>query len=98
MIPEAEAQSARVLLARGFNQREVAYLTSHPDGDLSDLYFGRYMEKITDEYQPFGVGLDSLDAQTVTGLLRQDGASSAAIESIGSDDSALHAIWRQAIL
>ncbi|HEX4771272.1 MAG TPA: FAD-dependent oxidoreductase [Bryobacteraceae bacterium] len=98
MIPESEAQSARVLQARGFNQREVAYLTSHPDGDLSDLYFGRYMEKITDEYQPFGVGLDSLDAQTVTGLLRQDGASSAAIESIGSDDSALHGIWRQAIL
>jgi monoamine oxidase len=56
------------------------------------------MEKISDEYQPFGVGLDSLDAQTVSSLLRQNGASSAAIQSIGSDDSALQGVWRQAIL
>ncbi len=98
MLPRAEAQSPRVLSAQGFNKREIAFLTSQPDGDLSDLYFERYMEKITDEYQPFGVGLDSMDAQTVTSLLRQDGASSAAIESIGSDDSALQGIWRQAIL
>lgn len=98
MIPQVEAQSPAVLKAQGFNQREIAYLTAHPDADLSDLYFEPYMDKIADEYQPFGVGLDALDEESVTTLLRRKGASSAAIESIGSDDSALHGIWHEAIL
>ncbi len=98
MIPEAEAQSPKILSTEGYNQREISYLRTHPDGDLSELYFQRYMEKIKDEYQPFGVGLDSLDDLSVTNLLRQDGASAAAIRRIGSDDSALQAIWRAAIL
>ncbi len=98
MIPQAEALSPGMLRATGFNPREVAYLTAHPDGDLLDLYLQRFMDKISDEYQPFGVGLDSLDAQTMTELLQQNGASAAAIGSAGSNDSALHGIWQQAIL
>ncbi len=98
MIPQPEARSPKVLSAEGFDEREIGYLTSHPDGDLSDLYFAPYMDKITDEYQPFGVGLDSLDTLTVTGLLQQSGASPAAIKSVGSNDSALQGVWHQAIL
>jgi len=35
---------------------------------------------------------------SVTDLLRREGASQATIESIGSDDSALHGIWGEAIV
>jgi monoamine oxidase len=98
MMPESEAGSPRTLRAQGYSQREIRYLTTHPDGDLLDLYFQPYMEKIRGEYQPFGVGLDSLDDVSVTAVLQQNGASPAAIRAAGSDDSALQAIWRQAIL
>jgi monoamine oxidase len=98
MIPESEAQSPGVLRAEGYNRREVDYLTSHQDGDLVDFYFQPYIEKIQDEYQPFGVGLDSLDELSVTSLLQQKGASEAAIGAAGSGNSALQAIWWQAIL
>jgi monoamine oxidase len=42
--------------------------------------------------------LDRLDECSVTDLLHQEGASAAAIRSIGSDDSALHSIWGEAIV
>lgn len=98
MVPHAEAQSTKSLAAAGFNQREIVYMRAHPDGDLSDLYLQRYMDKITDEYQPFGLGLDALDGQSVSSLLRHNGASAAAIQSVGSDDSALQRVWQEAIL
>jgi len=98
MIAESEARSAGTLRSQGYNQHEISYLTIRPDGDLLDLHFRPYIEKIKDEYQPFGVGLDSLDELSVTRLLQQSGASAAAVRSAGSDDSALQAIWRQAIL
>jgi len=50
MIPESQARSASALRAEGYNQREIRYLTTHPDGDLLDLYFQPYMERIHDEY------------------------------------------------
>jgi monoamine oxidase len=81
-----------------FNQRELDYLKQHPSGSLSGLYLKRYIEAIKDEYQPFGVGLDDLDAISLSDLLRRDGASDAAIRRIGSNNSALHAIWKLAIL
>ena len=98
MIPESQARSASALRAEGYNQREIRYLTTHPDGDLLDLYLQPYMERIHDEYQPFGVGLDSLDEISVTNALQQKGASTAAMRVAGSSYSALQAIWRQAIL
>lgn len=98
MIPESKAQSSEMLQVEGYSQREISYITAHPDGDLLDLYFQPYMEKIHDEYQPFGVGLDSLDELSVTTLLLQNHASAAAIRAVGSDHSALQAIWWQAIL
>ncbi len=98
MMPEAEAQSRKVLTAEGYNPREIGYLTGHADGDLLDCYLPRYMEKIKDEYQPFGTGLDFLGELSVTTVLQQNGASAAAVRSVGSDNSALQAVWLQAIL
>ena len=101
MLTEEEAAALNRSKAAGaaFNRRERDYLKQHPgDGRLSGLYLDRYIEKIQDEYQPFGVGLDELDAISLTGLLKRDGASEAAIERLGSRNSALHTIWKSAIL
>jgi monoamine oxidase len=100
MVSAQEATAIRrsKMAAAGFHQRERDYLKTHPDGDLAALYFQRYMDKFRDEYQPFGVGLDELDSLSVTELLKRDGASQAAIEQLGSGDSALHTIWKATIL
>ena len=98
MVSEQEAIALKTLQASGYNQREIDYITKKHSRDLTELYLGRYIEKIRDEYQPFGVGMDSLDDCSVTDLLRREGASPAAIRSIGSDDSALHGIWGEAIV
>ena len=98
MVSEQEGVALRTLKASGYNQREIDYITKKHSRDLTELYLGRYIEKIRDEYQPFGVGLDRLDECSVADLLYQEGASGAAIRSIGSDDSALHSIWAEAIV
>jgi monoamine oxidase len=98
MIAASDARSTRRLRAEGYNSGEIDYVATHPDDDLLDLYFQTYIEKIRDEYQPFGIGLDSLDEISVTGLLQQHRASSTAIRAVGSEYSALQAIWQQAIL
>ena len=101
MVTEEKAAALNRSKAAGaaFNQRERDYLKQHPDdGRLSGLYLDRYIEKIQDEYQPFGVGLDELDAISLSELLKRDGASEAAIQRLGSDNSALHTIWKSAVL
>src|SRR5690606_25264387 len=45
-----------VLTKMGFNPTEVDYLSKHPYWDLDSLYNKPYLDKFTDEYQPFGVG------------------------------------------
>lgn len=98
-----------VLKAFGFSDREVDYIVEHGWTDLSSLYFAPYTEKFTDEYQPFGVGLDHLDQVLLGDLLAQDGASEAAIRFIGgrrgtpdkpatrNDVSALFRLWQDAV-
>jgi monoamine oxidase len=100
MISEEEAAALRrsKSAGAGFNQRELESLKRRPDASLSSLYLDRYIERITDEYQPFGIGLDELDSLSVTDLLKRDGASEAAIQRLGSENSALHTIWKSAIL
>lgn len=96
---EAAAISREKLKTAAFNQRERNYLKEHPKTmSLSTLYLDRYIDKIRDEYQPFGVGIDDLDALSLTDLLKRDGASEAAIQRLGSENSALHSIWKIAIL
>jgi monoamine oxidase len=98
-----------VVASFGFNQREIDHIVAHGWPDLSTLYFAPYIAKITDQFQPFGVGLDHLDTVLVGDLLAQDGASEAAMRFIGgrrstpdkpatsSDVSALFRIWQAAI-
>lgn len=87
-----------VLANFGFNQREVAYLASHAWWELPALYFQPYVDSFQDEYRPFDAGLNHLDQLTFTDLLKQDGASRAAIRFIGGSGSALQQLWHAAIL
>jgi monoamine oxidase len=87
-----------VLAGFGFNQREIDYLRQHPWWDLASLYFKPYVGSFPDEYKPFDAGLNALDDVSWNDVLKKDGASAAAIESIGGGGSALHTIWHAAIL
>jgi len=88
-----------VLAGFGFNRREVDFLAREPWWKLPALYFAPYLDSFSDEYRPFDAGLDRLDEMTLTELLRQDGASAAAVRFIGdAQSSALHAVWHAALL
>ncbi len=107
---EAQLREPAVLKEFGFNEREIAWLSTHLWGELATLYFAPYLGKFTDEFQPFGVGLDHLDEVLLGDLLAQDGASDAAIRFIGGrkggaakpatrgDVSALFRLWQAAIM
>ena len=106
---EAQLADPAVVKAFGFNEREIAHLVEHGWTDLSTLYFAPYVAKFTDEFQPFGIGLDQLDEVLLGDLLAQDGASDAAVRFIGGrrstpdkpatggDVSALFRLWQDAI-
>ena len=99
MFTEQQLRDRKVLAEFGFNRREVEFLTRREWWELPNLYFGPYMDSFHDEYQPFGIGLDALDGVSVAQLLKKEGASPAAIDWIGdSENSALHVIWKAAIL
>jgi len=99
MYTEEMLANRGVLNQLGLNQREVEYLARHPWWDLPNFYFRPYLESFEDEYRPFVAKLDRLDQMPLAELLKQDGASDAAIEFIGSSQaSALHVIWHAAIL
>jgi monoamine oxidase len=88
----------QVLAKLGLNNREIAYLTTHPFPELASLYFAPYVGSFKDEYQPFDAGLNALDEISATELFRKDGASPAALNFIGGNGSALQAVWHAAIL
>ena len=89
----------KVLKELGFNSNEVAYLDKHPFWQLSLLYAKPYLDKFTDEYQPFNIGYDELDKISMNEFLQTHGASTTALGYIGSNDSsALFELWRLAIL
>ena len=107
---EEQLQQPRVLQAFGFNQKEIEFLLRRGWTELPMLHLGPYVDAIADEYQPFGVGLDHLDAITAGELLAKDGASDAAIRFNGlrrgdgtqaarnHEVSALFRIWQTAIV
>lgn len=97
MVDAQERDRLEASKAR-YNQRERVFLAKHPGLSLTSLYLDRYGEKITDEYQPFGRGLDALDHVSLNELLKGDGASESAIQEIGSESSALHLIWKRRII
>jgi monoamine oxidase len=106
---EAQLADRRTVESFGFNAREVEHILAHGWTDLSTLYFAPYLAKFTDEFQPFGLGLDELDQVPLGDLLAKDGASDAALRFIGgrrstpekpptsSDVSALFRLWQAAI-
>ncbi len=98
MIPDEEAQAIARARTEGFNQRELDFVKQNPIGSVSGLYLGKYISAIKDEYKPFGIGLDDLDTLSVADLLRKDGASDAVVRRFGSANSALHSIWKTAII
>ncbi len=88
-----------VLKNFGFNVREIKYLADNRIQELKALYLGPYMDKFTDEYQPFGVGYDHLDSTPITELYKKEGASPAALNFLGGDQvSGLYALWQAGIL
>jgi monoamine oxidase len=95
---DEDLANPRILGGFGFNQREIDYLRQHPSWDLPSLYMKPYLDSFPDEYKPFEAGLNTLDDIAFSDVLKKDGASSAAIEMIGSGGSALHMIWHAAIL
>lgn len=83
----------------GFNEREVNYLAENPWWDLKSLYFKPYLDKFTDEYQPFQLGYDEWDKIPASELYKKDGASKAALGHLeGHSASALYELWMAAIL
>ena len=88
-----------VLKQMGFNTREVQYLSQNPWWDLRSLYFKPYLDKFTDEYQPFGASYDNLDTMPMAEIYKKDGASQTALRFMGGNtSSALFELWQAAIL
>ena len=97
MVSEQQARQWRVSQAH-YNGQERAFLARNEGASLAQLYLDHYGNRITDEYEPFGCGLDALDDISLNELLQRDGASASAIGEIGSDSSALHLIWKRRIV
>jgi len=88
-----------VLKKFGFDEKEIKYLSSNPWWDLKSLYIKPYLDKFSDEYQPFNVGYDAMDNIPVADIYKKDGASEAALEFLGGkNSSALFEFWHAAIL
>lgn len=77
----------KVLGGLGFNDREADFLTRHEWHDLPLLFYKPYLDSFTDEYRPFGVGLDDLDNISATDLLRRERASDAAMRFVGGKET-----------
>jgi monoamine oxidase len=87
-----------VLKKFGFNEREVKFLSENPWPELQTLYVKPYLDKFTDEYQPFGVGYDELDKIPMSDIYKKDGASKAAQGFLGgTETSALYGLWTAGI-
>lgn len=83
----------------GFNEREINFLAENPWTELKSLYFKPYLDKFTDEYQPFQLGYDEWDKIPASDIYKKDGASKAALgEMGGNQSSALYELWMTAIL
>jgi monoamine oxidase len=88
-----------ILRKFGFSDREIKYLTENAWGELQTLFTAPYLEKFTDEYQPFNTGYDDLDKIPASDLFKKEGASKAAQEFLGGQgESALFRLWYAAIL
>jgi monoamine oxidase len=109
-LTEEQLADPAVLTRFGFNAREVDYMVQHGWTERLSLYFEPQFARFTDEYQPFGVGVDELDRVTFADWLADQGASAGMIRFCGNprrasaekppastDVSALYRIWTAAV-
>ena len=90
---------ATLLKNIGFNDREIKFLSSHPWYELEAYYLDSYLNKFEDPNQPFGIGYDDFDNIPVSDLYKTKGASSAALNYLGGNNtSALYSLWRMAVM
>lgn len=96
---EAMLADPAVLARLGFNQREVDFLARNPWHELPNLYLADRIDRFRDPSQPFGNGLDDLDAIDLDTLLARQGASKPARDYLdGRNVSALYGAWRFAVM
>ena len=94
-----EMRAGEIKKSGGFNKRELKYLSSNPSAGLQSLYLKPYFSKFTNEYQPFGIGYDHLENVSIEEIYKKEGASDAALNSLGgSRSSALYTIWQAYIM
>ena len=87
-----------VLRGFGLNDREVKYLSENPWWSFSSLFNKPYLDKFTDEFQPFNVGYDHLDKIPMSDIYKKEGASKAALGFLGGNgSSALFELWSTAV-
>lgn len=87
----------------GLNAREARAVAEHPELDvyvsLEKLYLEPYLDRFTDEYQPFGVGYDHLDTVPISEIYKKEEASKAALQILGGNGtSALYKLWQTYII
>lgn len=96
---EEMLRDPKVLNVLGYNASETEFLTKNPYWDLNSFYVKPYLSKFTDEYNPFGAGLNDLDKTPISEVYKKAGASARALETLGgANTSALFELWRSAIL
>jgi monoamine oxidase len=96
---EEMLRDPEILKKFGFSTREIKHLSTHAWWDLRSLYLDPYLDKFTDEYQPFGVGYDEWDKIPMSDIYKKDGASATALQYMGGNhSSALFELWHAAIL
>lgn len=89
----------QILTSLGFNSREIRFLSKNPWYELQALYLQRYVDRLKDPYQPFGIGYDHLDTIPITDIYKEQGASQRAIDYLGGQHtSALYCLWRLAVM
>jgi len=83
----------------GFNERELAFLSQHAMHELPAFFVGKYVDKFTDPFQPFGVGYDELDTVSIASVYAKEGASAAALRFLGGKHTnALYSLWRLSLM
>ncbi len=88
-----------VLKGFGFNEREIAFLAQHQMFELPAFFLKKYVDKFTDPFQPFGVGLDEYDKLVVADVYKREGASAGALRFLGGRyENALYALWRLSLM
>ena len=88
-----------ILKLFGLNEREVKYLSENPWWSIQSLFTKPYLDKFTNEYQPFNIGYDQLDKIPFSDIFKKEGASKAALDFLGGNNSsALFELWKDAIL